>query len=84
MPSRANQSPQNALRDLVISAIWIVVCLLFLNVDRTRILALRAAGSHVSAMRWVQIPIWIGMLVFWVRNGWQAWQRFRANDSGSR
>lgn len=84
MAPQSNGSSQNALRDLIISLIWIIVCILFLNVDRTRILALRTAGSPVPFLRWVQIPIWIGMLVFWLRNGWNAWQRRRANDSGSR
>jgi hypothetical protein len=79
-----SQSRPNALRDLIISVVWIVVCLIFLNVDRSRISALHAGGNHVPVMRWIQIPIWIGMLVFWARNGWIAWQRFRANDSGSR
>jgi hypothetical protein len=75
---------RNALRDLIISVVWIVVCLIFLNIDRSRIASLHASGSHIPAMRWIQIPIWIGMLAFWVRNGWTSWQRFRANDSGSR
>ena len=84
MPSRPAEPRPNALRDLIISVIWIVVCVLFLNVDRSRIASLHAAGSHVPVMRWLQIPIWAGMFVFWVRNGWRSWHRFRANDSGSR
>jgi hypothetical protein len=84
MPAPPNQSRPNALRDLIISVIWIVVSLVFLNVDRSRIASFHAAGSHVPVMRWLQVPIWAGMLVFWVRNGWKSWQHFRANDSGSR
>ena len=77
-------SRSNALRDLIISVIWVVVCVIFLNVDRSRIASFHAAGTHVPILRWIQIPLWIGMLIFWVRNGWQSWQRFHANDSGSR
>ena len=76
--------PQNAVRDLIISVIWVFFCLFFLDVDHNRIASLRATGQAVPAMRWVQVPIWICMLVFWVRNAWQAWRRFHANDSGSR
>ena len=79
-----SQSPQSALRDLIISVIWVVVCVIFLDVDATRIMGFRAAGSPVPILRWIQVPIWIGMLVFWARNGWLAWRRFRANDSAPR
>lgn len=73
-----------ALRDLIISGIYIAVTVLFLVVDYRRITSLRAAGSPVPVMRWIQVPIWAGMLVFWIRNGWQSWQRFHANDSAPR
>ena len=79
-----SQSRPNALRDLVISVVWIIICLVFLNVDRSRITSLHASGNHIPVLRWMQIPIWLGMLVFWARNGWRSLQYLRANDSGSR
>ena len=78
------QTRGNAMRDLTISVIWVVVCVVFLDVDYHRIVGLRATGQHVSVMRWLQVPLWVAMLVFWVQNGWRAWGRIRANDSGSR
>lgn len=72
------------MRDLTISVIWVIVCVIFLNVDYHRIQGLRAAGQHVNAMRWIQMPLWAGILIFWVWNGWKAWGRIRANDSQSR
>jgi hypothetical protein len=84
MSSAPRQTRQNAMRDLAISSIWVVVCVLFLNVDRHRIVELQAAGRHVSPVRWIQIPLWVATLVFWIRNGWKAWSRIRANDSESR
>lgn len=75
------QTRSNAMRDLTISVIWVALCLFFLNVDRRRILGLHLASQHVGAMRWIQIPIWLALLLFWVQNGWKAWSRIRANDS---
>ena len=84
MSYKPTQSRASAVRDLTISLIWIGLCLFFLNFDRHRIVDLRAAGKTVNLVSWVQIPVWVGLIVFWIRNGLRCWARIRANESGSR
>ena len=68
-------------RMLITSAVWIVLCLVFLDVAVAKVTDLRAAHQPVSVLRYAQIAFWIVLLAFWVWSLWRSWTRYRAEGT---
>ena len=52
--------------------LWIVISVVFLVIDVSRLLRFRAAGLQPSWFLWAQIVLWAGALLFWTYKGVQS------------
>jgi len=68
---------------LIVSTVWILCSILFLDVAWHKVTDLRAANAYISPFRYFQVVFWVAMLCFWIWNTWQNWRRFHAIQSDS-
>jgi hypothetical protein len=64
----------------LVAIFWVALSGFWLSVWIEKIAKLRAAHEFISPFRYLEIVLWVMLLVFWAQNAWKNWRRYRAPE----